>query len=110
MKKSLAVFVSAVTLVGVVMFVPSRASAQYVAGGGVNIFISPTYPYAGYGYYPYATHPSYAYGYYRSYGYSYGYYPHYGYYGYAYPHYGYGYAYYPRWRYRHWRRVARRWY
>jgi hypothetical protein len=95
MKKSLAVFVSAVALAST-LFAPSRASAQ------VNIYIGPGYSH--YGYYPH-----YGYGYaYPHYGYGYGYaYPHYGYgYGYAYPHYGYGY--YPGWRYRHWRRARRR--
>ena len=87
MKKPLAVFVSAVALVALLMFAPTKASAQ------VNIYISP-----GYGH-----------GYYHHYGYG-GYaYPHYGYGGYAYPHYGYGYGYGRHWR-RHWRRQWRRHY
>jgi opacity protein-like surface antigen len=90
MKKSLAVFVSAVAL-ALVMFAPSKASAQ------VNIYIGPGYSHYGYGY----AYPHYGYGYaYPHYGYGYGYHPHYG--------YGYGYGYYPGWRYRHWRRAWRR--
>jgi opacity protein-like surface antigen len=90
MKKSLAVFVSAAAL-ALVMFAPSKASAQ------VNIYIGPGYSHYGYG-------QHYGYGYGQHYGYGYGY-PHYGYgYGYGYPHYGY----YPGWRHRHWRRAWRR--
>ena len=45
MKKSLAVFVSAVALAAA-LFAPSKASAQ------VNIYIGPGYSHYGYGYYP----------------------------------------------------------
>jgi hypothetical protein len=87
MKKSLAVYSSAVALVALAILVPSGASAQ------VNIYISPGYSHYGYGY--------------PHYGYGYGYRPYYG-YGYRYPYYGYGYGYYPRYGYgfyrRHWRR------
>ena len=72
MKKSSAIFVSAIAL-GVAMFVPLKASAQ-----GVTIYIGPQ----GYG----AGYP--AYGYYAPYPPSYGYsYPSYG-YGYGRPYYG----------------------
>jgi hypothetical protein len=72
MKKSSAIFVSAIAL-GVAMFVPLEASAQ-----GVTIYIGPGYP-------GYAAYPGY-YGGYPAYGYAY---PSY---GYAYPSYGYGYG------------------
>ena len=74
MKKSSAIFVSAIAL-GLAMFVPLKASAQ-----GVSIYIGPGYP--GYG----AGYPGYAYPAYPNY---YGGYPAY---GYAYPSYGYGYG------------------
>ena len=89
MKKSSAIFVSAIAL-GLAMFVPLKASAQ-----GISIYIAPGYP--GYG----AGYPGYAYPAYPNY---YGGYPAY---GYAYPSYGYGRPYYGT----YWgqgRRVARR--
>ena len=74
MKKSSAIFVSAIAL-GLAMVVPLKASAQ-----GVTIYIGPQGYGAGYpAYNYYAPYP-------RSYGYSY---PSY---GYAYPSYGYGYG------------------
>ena len=84
MKKSSAIFVSAIAL-GLAMVVPLKASAQ-----GVTIYVGPQ----GYGagYPAYAPYPPYGYSY-PSYGYAY---PSYGYgygrpgYGYAYPSYGYG--------------------
>ena len=84
MKKSSAIFVSAIAL-GLAMVVPLKASAQ-----GVTIYVGPQ----GYGagYPAYAPYPPYGYSY-PSYGYAY---PSYGYgrpgYGYAYPSYGYGYG------------------
>ena len=91
MKKSLAVFASAVTFV-MVMLAPHRAAAQ-----SVNIYVGPGYSHYGYGY----PHYGYGYGHYPSYGYGYGHYPSYG-YGYGgYPGYYGGY-----WG--HGRRVARR--
>ena len=74
MRKSFAIFVSAVAL-GLAMFVPLRASAQ-----GVSIYIGPGYP--AYGGYTAAGYPVYP----APYAYSY---PTY---GYAYPSYGYGYG------------------
>jgi integrase len=64
MRKSSAIFVSAIAL-GLVMFVPLKASAQ-----GVSIYIDPGYPGYGGGYPAY--HPPYpSYGYaYPSYGYA----------------------------------------
>ena len=78
MKKSSAIFVSAIAL-GLAMVVPLKASAQ-----GVTIYVGPQ----GYGagYPAYAPYPPYGYSY-PSYGYAY---PSYG-YGYGRP--GYGYAY-----------------
>ena len=99
MKKSSAIFVSAIAL-GLATFVPFKASAQ-----GVSIYIGPGYPAgygAGYGAYPYPAYPRY-YGGYPAYGYAY---PSY---GYAYPNYGYGYG--GRYYGGYWgqgRRVARR--
>jgi len=69
MKKSLAVFASAVTFV-MVMLAHHRASAQ-----SVNIYVGPGYSHYGYGYPQYG----YGYGHYPSYGYGYGHYPSYGY-------------------------------
>jgi hypothetical protein len=77
MKKSSAIFVSAVAL-GLAMFVPLKASAQ-----GVSIYIGPGYP--AYGAYPaYGGYPAYPGAYYP---------PSPRYYGtYSYPSYGYGYG------------------
>jgi hypothetical protein len=98
MKKSLAVFVSAVAFV-MVMLAPHKASAQ-----GVNIYVAPGYSHYSYGYPRYG----YGYGYRPYYNYGYSYYPSYN-YGYSYyPSYAYGYGYRPYWR-GHWRRHWRRW-
>ena len=82
MRKSFAIFVSAIAL-GLAVCVPLKASAQ-----GVSIYIGPGYPG-----YAYPAYPSY-----------YGGYPAY---GYAYPSYGYGRPYYGTY-WGHNRRVARR--
>jgi hypothetical protein len=91
MRKSFAIFVSAIAL-SLAMFVPLKASAQ-----GVSIYIGPGYP--GYGGYPvYGGYPAYDAGY-PTYDHDAGYpvqtyYPPYPrYYGaYSYPSYGYGYG------------------
>src|SRR5262245_41929355 len=102
MKKSSAIFVSAIAL-GLAMFMPVKASAQ-----GVSIYIGPGYP--SYGGYPaYGRYPAYPGAYYAPYPRYYGYnYPAY---GYAYPSYGYSYGYGRPYYGGYWgqgRRVARR--